>query len=332
MIPSSDHPSNEKGTPSTESAKETQRSVALVTVDDERAGQRLDNFIMAQVRGLPRTRVYKLVRSGEIRVNKGRKPASYRIQAGDVVRIPPMRLAVQEGPVVNAGLVSQFPDWILFEDSHLLAVNKPAGIAVHGGSGVSYGLIELARAARPELKHLELVHRLDRDTSGVILLAKRRSALRALHESLRNRTAHKTYWALVSGSWPARKQQVKANLARDVLRSGERMASVNPEGKFALTKYHVLQKLAGATLVAAEPVTGRTHQIRVHCQYAGHPILGDPKYGLESDNRDWKSKGLKRMFLHAAEIDIPWQEGRLAIQAPLDPTLKELIGRLTHEQ
>ncbi|MGB0958222.1 MAG: pseudouridine synthase, partial [Litorivicinus sp.] len=200
----------------------------LVEIDDGRAGQRLDNFLLSQLKGVPRTRIYKLVRSGEVRVNKGRKQASYRLVDGDVVRIPPVRTAeAAPAPKVSDSQIDQFGSWILYEDTHLLAINKPAGLAVHGGSGLSYGLIELARIARPELKHLELVHRLDRDTSGVILLAKRRSALRALHESLRNRTAHKTYWALVSGMWPARKQQVKLNLSRDVLRSGERMASVD---------------------------------------------------------------------------------------------------------
>lgn len=304
----------------------------LVEIDEDRAGQRLDNFLLSQLKGVPRTRIYKLVRSGEVRVNKGRKQASYRLEDGDVVRIPPVRTAeAAPAPKLSDSQVEQFKTWVLFEDSHLLAINKPAGLAVHGGSGLSYGLIELARIARPELKHLELVHRLDRDTSGVILLAKRRSALRALHESLRNRTAHKTYWALVSGMWPARKQQVKLNLSRDVLVSGERMASVNPEGKFALTRFSILRKVPGATLVAAEPVTGRTHQIRVHCQAAGHPILGDPKYGLDADNRGWKNRGLKRMFLHAAKIDIPWQDGRLAIEAPLDPQLNALMERLTDE-
>lgn len=300
----------------------------MIQIDEERAGQRLDNYLMSQLKGVPKTRVYRMVRSGEVRVNKGRKQASYRLQAGDTVRIPPVHQAETPTVQVPSQQVEAFADWVLFEDSHLLAVNKPAGLAVHGGSGLSHGLIELARKARPELKHLELVHRLDRDTSGVILLAKRRSALRALHESLRTRTAHKTYWALVAGAWPARKQQVKLNLARDVLRSGERMASVHPEGKFALTRTQIIKKYDGATLLACEPVTGRTHQIRVHCQAAGHSILGDPKYGLDEDNRRWRTLGLKRMFLHAARIDIPWQDGRLQIDAPLNPELQTWLESL----
>ena len=300
----------------------------MVEIDEDRAGQRLDNFLLSQLKGVPKTRVYRMVRSGEVRVNKGRKQVSYRLAEGDVVRIPPVRQSEVAEVQLPSQQIDAFANWVLFEDSHLLAVNKPAGLAVHGGSGLSHGLIELARKARPELKHLELVHRLDRDTSGVILLAKRRSALRALHESLRMRTAHKTYRALVAGSWPARKQQVKLNLARDVLRSGERMASVHPEGKFALTKTTILKKYAGATLMACEPVTGRTHQIRVHTQAAGHAILGDPKYGQDSDNRQWRERGLKRMFLHAAEIDIPWQDARLKIAAPLDTELSLLLEQL----
>jgi len=300
----------------------------MLEIDEGRAGQRLDNFLMSQLRGVPRTRVYRMVRSGEVRVNKGRKQAAYRLQIGDVVRVPPVRQSEAGEVRVPTNQLEAFSDWILYEDSHLLAINKPAGLAVHGGSGLSHGLIELARKARPELKQLELVHRLDRDTSGVILLAKRRSALRQLHESLRMRTAHKTYWALVSGAWPARQQQVKLNLARDVLRSGERMASVNPEGKFALTRTSILKKYDGATLLACEPVTGRTHQIRVHTQAIGHAILGDPKYGLDEDNRRWRERGLKRMFLHAAQIDIPWQDGRLQISAPLDGDLAHWLEAL----
>jgi len=313
---------------STGNGQSPRPNVVMVDIDDDRAGQRLDNFLMSQLKGVPRTRVYRMVRSGEVRVNKGRKQAAYRLLEGDVVRIPPVRQAETSEVVLPHQQVEAFADWVLFEDSHLLAINKPAGLAVHGGSGLSHGLIELARKARPELKHLELVHRLDRDTSGVILLAKRRSALRALHESLRTRTAHKTYWALVAGAWPARKQQVKLNLSRDVLRSGERMASVHPDGKFALTRISILKKYDGASLMACEPVTGRTHQIRVHCQAAGHAILGDPKYGLDEDNRRWRERGLKRMFLHAAEIDIPWQDGRLTISAPLDPSLTQLLESL----
>ncbi len=319
MVSRTDTPGNGEGPKPT---------TLMVEIDEDRAGQRLDNFLMSQLRGVPRTRVYRMVRSGEVRVNKGRKQAAYRLLEGDVVRIPPVRQAQADEVILPTNQVEAFASWVLFEDSHLLAVNKPAGLAVHGGSGLNHGLIELARKARPELKHLELVHRLDRDTSGVILLAKRRSALRALHESLRTRTAHKTYWALVAGAWPARQQQVKLNLARDVLRSGERMASVNPEGKFSLTKTTILKKYEGATLLACQPVTGRTHQIRVHTQAIGHSILGDPKYGLDEDNRRWRERGLKRMFLHAAEIDIPWQEKRLKISAPLESSLSYLLETL----
>lgn len=305
----------------------------LLTIEDDRAVQRLDNFLMSQLRDVPKTRVYRMVRSGEVRVNKGRKAVSYRLEPGDVVRIPPVKRAnTPDKPSPSQQSVSDFENWVLFEDSHLLAVNKPAGLAVHGGSGLSFGLIEIARQARPDAKSLELVHRLDRDTSGVILLAKKRSALRLMHDALRNRTAHKTYWALVNGTWPARKQQVKLPLARDVLKSGERMASVHPEGKFALTKFSIVRRLTGATLVAAEPVTGRTHQIRVHCQAAGHSILGDPKYGIESDNREWKNRGLARMFLHAARLDVPWQEGRLVIEAPLQSSLVELVEKHANDR
>ena len=303
------------------------QGVQWVEIDDERAGQRLDNFLMSQLRDLPKTRIYRMVRSGEVRVNKGRKQVSYRLQDGDTVRIPPVtRSAEPDKPSLPKRQVEAFDDWVLYESAELLAVNKPSGLAVHGGSGLSFGLIELARKARPDCRSLELVHRLDRDTSGVILLAKKRSALKVMHDSLRNRTAHKTYWALVSGRWPQRKEQVKLPLSRDTLKSGERIANVDHEnGKFSLTKYSVLGRLEGATWVAAEPVTGRTHQIRVHCQAAGYPILGDPKYGRSEDNQHWKGQGLSRMFLHAAKLDVPWQEGRLVIEAPLESQLTQLL-------
>ncbi len=257
--------------------------VQLLEVSPELAGQRIDNFLRTQLKGVPKTLIYRILRKGEVRVNKGRIKPEYKLQAGDMVRVPPLRIAERDEPVPLAqGLLERLETAILYEDKALMVINKPAGIAVHGGSGLSFGVIEALRQLRPECKELELVHRLDRDTSGLLMVAKKRSMLRHLHEQLRGDGVDKRYMALVRGRWDSGKKQVSAPLLKNTLRSGERMVEVTSDGKEALTLFRVLRRFGDfATLVEAKPVTGRTHQIRVHARHAGHGIAGDSKYGDE---------------------------------------------------
>src|SRR5690625_2396249 len=304
--------------------------VRFIRVDETHAGQRVDNCLLRELRGLPRSRLYRLLRTGEVRVNRGRVRANHRLAAGDEVRLPPMYRPEQSPRQLelSPGLARRLRAAILHEDSHLLAVNKPAGMAVHGGSGLSWGLIEAYRSLRPDLPDLELVHRLDRDTSGCLLLAKRRSGLRSLHQLLRDNEMDKRYQALVAGHWPAALQQVDQPLARDQLRSGERLARVSPEGRPSLTRFRVLQRFDSATLVEARPITGRTHQIRVHAQVAGHPILGDDKYGDRDASMAARDHGLRRLFLHAHSLRFPWREATLHLVAPLEPSLQAVLNSL----
>lgn len=307
------------------------QKVRTLTVDEANAGQRLDNFLRAQLKGVPKTMVYRIVRKGEVRVNKGRAKPEYKLQPGDQVRIPPLRMADKEAAApIQTGLLKQVEQAILYEDTRLMVVNKPSGLAVHGGSGLKFGLIEVLRQLRPQVKSLELVHRLDRDTSGCVMVAKKRSMLRFLHQALREDRISKHYLALVPGRWPNRRKQVDAALQKNTLQSGERMVVVSPEGKAARTQYQVVQAFTGYTLVEAKPVTGRTHQIRVHCRHAGFPILGDDKYGDENANKEAKLLGLKRLFLHAVKLSIPLPDSRdtLDIQAPLDEELEFFLARI----
>lgn len=270
------------------------------TVDEESAGQRLDNFLLRHLKGVPKTHVYRIIRSGEVRLNKGRAAADTRVQGGDVVRVPPVRVA-QRPPQAAAAPGREFP--VLFEDEHLLAIDKPAGVAVHGGSGVSFGVIEQLRRARPEAKFLELVHRLDRETSGVLLIARRRSALKALQEQFRARQTGKTYLALVLGEWPQSLKVIDQPLHKYLQADGERrvrtVAQGDPDGMRSITLVKVRQRWPDCTLLEVTIKTGRTHQIRVHLASAGHPIAGDDKYGDFACNRRLHKRGLKRMFLHA---------------------------------
>lgn len=300
--------------------------VRLVRVDAGADGQRIDNFLLRELKGVPKSRIYRLLRKGEVRVNKGRAKAEYRLQAGDEVRIPPVRMAV-EGvpPSVPSALAGRLQAAILFEDDALLVVDKPAGLAVHGGSGVSLGLIEALRAIRPEARFLELIHRLDRDTSGCVMVAKKRSALLALHAALRGDGVDKRYLALVAGQWPKQTQRVEAPLEKNTLRSGERVVRVSAAGKAAATGFAVVESFAGATLVEARPITGRTHQIRVHAQYAGHPLACDDKYGDREADARFRELGLRRLFLHAASLTIPWQGTTLTVRAALAPELKQFL-------
>lgn len=307
--------------------------VQSLVVDPAYEGQRIDNFLRHQLKGAPKTLIYRILRKGEVRVNKGRIKPEYKLQAGDVVRIPPLRLAEADEPVpVAASLLERLEAAIQYEDKGLLVLNKPAGIAVHGGSGLSFGVIEALRQLRPEATEMELVHRLDRDTSGLLMVAKRRSMLRHLHAALRgNKLVDKRYLALVRGHWESGRKQVSAPLLKNTLRSGERMVEVNPEGKEALTLFRVMRRFGDfATLVEASPVTGRTHQIRVHARHAGHAIAGDAKYGDDDFSQAVRVLGGKRLFLHAYALKVPLPEGgTLSLEAEPDDMWLETLERLS---
>jgi 23S rRNA pseudouridine955/2504/2580 synthase len=317
-------------------------AITFLTVDAESAGQRLDNFLFRHLKGVPKTHVYRIIRSGEVRINKGRVQAETRIEAGDVLRLPPIRISprAEEGGTPPAP-AREFP--VLLEDEAVLAIDKPAGVAVHGGSGVSFGVIEQLRTARPAAKFLELVHRLDRETSGILLVAKKRSALVALQDQFRERETGKTYLALVEGAWPANKKVLDAPLAKYLLPdgsgagAGERRVRVvakdHPDAMRAVTLVRVLARLslpgdaAPLSLLAVTIKTGRTHQIRVHLASAGHPIAGDDKYGESERQRAFQKLGLKRMFLHAWRLQFnhPASGDRVALQADLPPELHALM-------
>jgi 23S rRNA pseudouridine955/2504/2580 synthase len=279
-------------------------AVQRLVVDDESAGQRLDNYLIRLLKGVPKTHVYRVIRSGEVRVNKGRAAADTRVAAGDEVRVPPMRLP--ERPATAPAPAREFP--VLFEDDQLLAIDKPAGVAVHGGSGVSSGVIEQLRQARPAARFLELVHRLDKETSGVLLLAKKRSALTALQDQFRQRDTGKIYQALVHGAWPKNLKVIDQPLHKSLDAAGERHVRVvspaNEDGRRSITLVRRIQPQGPFTLLEISLKTGRTHQIRVHLSHAGHPIVGDPKYGDFALNREVARGPLRfaRMFLHAAEL------------------------------
>lgn len=305
-------------------------SVRVVAIDAGSEGQRVDNFLLRELKGVPKSRVYNLLRRGEVRVNKGRVKAEYRLQLGDQVRIPPVRVS-DEAAVAAApsrGLQQRLTDGVLFEDDALLVLAKPSGLAVHGGSGVSYGLIEALRAMRPEARFLELVHRLDRDTSGCIMVAKKRSALVTLHAALRGDGVDKRYLALVAGRWPERRRRIDVPLEKNTLQSGERMVRVAAGGKEALTEFSVVERFAAATLVEARPITGRTHQIRVHAQYAGHPLACDDKYGDREADARFRELGLRRLFLHAHRLAFDWQGQRLELHAELEVELSQFLQTL----
>ncbi len=295
-------------------------AVRLLTVDEESAGQRLDNYLMRLLKGVPKTHLYRVIRSGEVRVNKGRAGADTRVAVGDQIRVPPMRLtAPSAAPPAPA---REFP--VLLEDEHLLAIAKPSGVAVHGGSGVSHGVIEQLRQSRPQARFLELVHRLDKETSGVLLLAKKRSALTALQDQFRQRDTGKIYAALVFGSWPEKLKVIDQALHKTLDAAGERHVRVvspaHEDGRRAITLVQVAQRFADATLLRVTLKTGRTHQIRVHLAHAGHPIVGDPKYGDFARNKAFaREQGVARMFLHAAELafDHPASGERVTLRAPL---------------
>ncbi len=314
-----------------ETARETPR-VRYVSVDTDRAGQRLDNFLLTQMKGAPRSLVYRVLRSGQVRVNKGRAKAGYRIQAGDRIRIPPLRLAgPQEPGRPPKAFLARLEAAILYEDKRLIVVNKPSGMAVHGGSGIGFGVIEGLRALRAQEPGLELVHRLDRDTSGCLLLTKRRSLLRWLHRLMRANEVDKRYLALLAGSLQWKTMQVDAPLRKNTLQGGERVVRVDLKGKPSKTFFRRMRLFRDASLVEARLYTGRTHQIRVHAAHLGAPLLGDEKYGDRRANAEMRKQGLKRLFLHASSLtfELPEGEGRFDIQAPIDPKLEKLLEELS---
>ncbi|WP_406702991.1 23S rRNA pseudouridine(955/2504/2580) synthase RluC [Sodalis sp.] len=316
---------------------ENNPSVHFITITADEAGQRIDNFLRTHLKGVPKSMMYRIVRKGEVRVNKKRVKPEYKLQGNDEVRIPPVRQSDDKQASVSTGLdkVATLNGAILYEDHYLLILNKPAGTAVHGGSGLSFGVIEGLRAMRPDARFLELVHRLDRDTSGVLLVAKKHSALRALHEQLRTKGVQKDYLALVCGQWQSHVKTVAAPLLKNILASGEPIVQVNSEGKPSETCFKVEERFTLATLVRASPITGRTHQIRVHAQHAGHPIAFDDRYGDGVFDQQLTGCGLNRLFLHAAALrfDHPGSGKTLRIEAPLDRSLRQCLLYLrTHHK
>lgn len=310
--------------------------VQFVAITAENAGQRIDNFLRTQLKGVPKSMIYRILRKGEVRVNKKRVKPEYKLEDGDEVRVPPVRVAEREEQTVSPKLdkVAALESCILYEDDYLLVLNKPSGTAVHGGSGLSFGVIEGLRALRPEARFLELVHRLDRDTSGILLVAKKRSALRSLHEQLREKGMQKDYLALVRGDWPSHLKVVQAPLLKNILQSGERVVRVSAEGKPSETRFKVEERFGLATLVKASPVTGRTHQIRVHTLHGGHPIAFDDRYGDREFDRQLAPTGLARLFLHAAALTFthPNTSESLRMEAPLDKALKHCLSQLRQQK
>ncbi|MCU5775416.1 23S rRNA pseudouridine(955/2504/2580) synthase RluC [Erwiniaceae bacterium BAC15a-03b] len=310
-------------------------SVKIITISADEAGQRIDNFLRTHLKGVPKSMIYRIVRKGEVRVNKKRIKPEYKLAESDEVRIPPVRVAERDEDAVSPKLakVASLADAILYEDEHILVMNKPSGTAVHGGSGLSFGVIEGLRALRPEARFLELVHRLDRDTSGILLVAKKRSALRSLHEQLREKGMQKDYLALVRGQWPSHLKVVQAPLLKNILQSGERVVRVSSEGKASETRFKVEERYEMATLVKASPVTGRTHQIRVHTLHGGHPIAFDDRYGDRDFDRQLAGSGLNRLFLHAAALRFthPNTGEVMRVEAPLDDGLKRCLAFLRNK-
>ena len=317
----------------TPSATNSGLEVKWLTVDEESAGQRLDNFLIRHLKGVPKTHVYRIIRSGEVRVNKGRASADTRIENGDVVRLPPVRISDRVAEkAAKPAPGREFP--LLLEDDALMAIDKPAGVAVHGGSGVSFGVIEQLRQARPLAKTLELVHRLDRETSGILLVAKKRSALKHVQDQFRERETGKTYLALVQGAWPEKLKVIDIALHKYLLPDGERRVKVtsndDPDGMRSITLVKVTERLLGCTLLEVTIKTGRTHQIRVHLASQGHPIAGDDKYGDFEWNKSLNKQGLKRMFLHAWRLQFthPASGKRVELKSPLPAELQLYVNHV----
>ncbi|MGB3622200.1 MAG: 23S rRNA pseudouridine(955/2504/2580) synthase RluC [Ketobacter sp.] len=310
---------------------ESSTAVVVVTVTEDNLDQRIDNFLMSRLKGVPKSVIYRIIRKGEVRVNKGRVKPEYKLKIGDNVRVPPVRVRPEADKNLFVGdpLKKRLEASIVHEDDGLIVINKPSGIAVHGGSGVSLGVIEALRLMRPQQRYLELVHRLDRDTSGCLMIAKKRSVLKKLHDDLRENRMEKTYTALLWGRWNGLQHRIDAPLRKFHLPSGERVVRVSADGKPSLTLFRQLELYDNATLVEAKPVTGRTHQIRVHAQHGGHAIAGDDKYLHREQGDYFAEKGLQRLFLHASVlqlVDVQGQKQRF--KAPLPDELKAFLERL----
>lgn len=306
--------------------------VSYKEISIEEEGQRLDNYLIRILKGVPKSHIYRIIRGGEVRVNKKRAQANVRLQAGDSIRIPPIRVSEGKNIFVGDTLAKKLKDNILFEDNGLLVINKPAGIAVHGGSGLSLGVIEALRKTRADLPYLELAHRLDKDTSGCLVLAKKRSALRSIQSLLESREIQKVYWALLTHPWEGKKKIiVTAALEKNILKSGERVVSVKEDGKSSETEFKLLENYQQACWVEASPKTGRTHQIRVHSAHIGHVIVGDEKYGSLAGEIEGIDNQNYRLFLHARSIQFDLNGTKYLFQANLDErfaaTLKKLRAR-----
>ncbi|WP_287414246.1 23S rRNA pseudouridine(955/2504/2580) synthase RluC [Ruminobacter sp.] len=316
--------------------REEHRGVSFQTVNEDEAGARIDNFLIRVLKGVPKSMIYRILRKGEVRVNKKRIKPEYKLQAGDEIRIPPLRMSEAKVvlPSANLDRVSALKDAVLYENDGLMVINKPCFMPVHGGSGVSYGVIEALRSIRPELHFLELAHRLDRETSGCLIVAKKRSVLRQLHEQFREKNMQKQYLALVRGVFSKRITTVRAPLAKNVLMSGERVVRVDEvNGKPSVTDFKIRENFRDVTLVEAYPHTGRTHQIRVHLACRSHPILGDDKYGDREFDRRFEALGLDRMFLHAEHITFtdPVINREITVYAPLPGDLENLLSNIRKE-
>ncbi len=308
-------------------------AVHEVTVGDESSGQRIDNFLLKYLKGVPKSRIYRILRKGEVRVNKGRIKPDYRLQNGDTVRIPPIRVSEKVPPPAPGARVQKLLEQsVLYEDKGLLILNKPSGMAVHGGSGISFGVIEALRALRPDDHFLELAHRLDRETSGCLVIAKKRSTLRAFQELLRSGGLEKYYLALVKGCWKGGRRGIDAPLRKNTLRSGERIVTVEDDGKPSLSIFEPDAIYSDSSLMRVKLVTGRTHQVRVHAKHSGHPIAGDDKYGDSAFNRLMTERGLHRLFLHACELRFTLPDSAtIHVEAPLDDELQQLLSNLENE-
>lgn len=306
--------------------------VQTVAVTDEDAGQRIDNWLLKRLKGVPKTHVYRLLRTGQVRVNKGRIGPDRKLVAGDQVRVPPVRVAAPDAPRrAPDDLLRRIETRILYEDEHLLALDKPSGLAVHGGSGVGFGAIEVLRALRPDARSLELVHRLDRDTSGLLLVAKRRSALRTLHAAMREGRVGKRYLALLNRAWNGGSRRVDVPLEEHRPEGGERMTRVGAQGRNAVSTFIPERRFRESVLAAVDIETGRMHQIRVHAAHIGHAVLGDDKYGDRIANRAARSGGLGRMFLHAARLRFahPGDGREVTLEAPLEAALQQFLESLS---
>ena len=305
-------------------------SVTYLNITLDQADQRIDNFLFTHFKGVPKSHIYQILRRGEVRVNKGRIKPTYRLQAGDQLRLPPVQQRHSETTTPAPYFLKTLAKAILYEDQTLLVVNKPVGMAVHGGSGISFGVIEGLRALYPKTAYLELVHRLDRETSGCLLIAKKRSLLKQLHEAFRRNEIDKSYMALARGQWRSDLTDVDAPLQKNHLQSGERVVRVNQLGKPARSQFQIEKKFPIATLLRVHPVTGRTHQIRVHATYQGHPLAGDEKYGDSVFNQLMRTHKLNRLFLHAEQIKIHLLEPsyRVTVSAPLPADLQQVLHQL----